>query len=341
MPVTKAIFDKKNVLVIGGAGFVGANLCAELVKSAKVICVDDFSTGDNQNISQLLQNPDFRFINHNIINPLKLEDFSELEYFKVPFQGVQEIYFLASPTSPIIYTKQPIETLQVNSIGLRHALDLAVKYQAKILFSSSPAVYGYGTGRMLIKEDYIGPVNHLDVRSCFAEAKRFGESLVFNYLKTLNVEAKIARIFNSYGPKMSLEDGRMIPEMMKSAVRGEPITVYGGADEISSYFFINDLIRGLIKLMHYEDSGPFNFASEWKVTLKEVAEKINHLAGNKSEIVFKDRPDYFRPQPLADITLAKEKLGWFPIVLLDEGLQKTFDYLSAQEGIKRPESVNL
>jgi nucleoside-diphosphate-sugar epimerase len=341
MPVTKAIFDKKNILIIGGAGFVGSHLCDELVKSNKVICVDNFLTGDNMNISHLLQNPDFRFINYDVVNHLDLESMAELEYFKVAFQGVQEIYFLASPTSPTAYTKHSIETLLVNSVGLRNALDLAVKYQAKLLFASSPTVYGTGTGQMLIKETYVGPLDHLSPRACFAEAKRFGETLTETYHQKTGINTKIVRIFNAYGPRMGLNDGRMIPEMIKSAIRNEDIVIYGKENEVASYFFIDDLVRGLIKTMHSVENSPINLASEWKVSLKEVAEKIITKFNSKSNIVFADRPVNFSIQPLADITIAKEKLGWFPIILLDEGIKETVDYLSAQEGIRRPESANL
>lgn len=340
MPAKKVIFDKKNILVVGGAGFVGSHLCEELLKSNKVICLDNFLTGDNANIAHLLQNPDFRFINHDVVKPLELEALGELESFRLPFQGLQEIYFLASPTSPIAYQKFPLETLAVNSVGLRQMLDLAVKYQSKFVFASSPAVYGSGTGEMPVKEDYVGPVDQLSPRAVFAEAKRFGETLTYNYHLAAGLDAKIARIFNCYGTRMALSDGRMIPELIKAAMEGSDLIVYGRETDFASYFFIDDLVRGLIKLMGNHDNLPVNLASEWKVSLKEVAEKIIGLTGSKSKIVFKERPDYFDAQPLADIAKAKEKLGWFPIILLEDGLQKTFDYLSAQKGIRRPENVN-
>jgi len=340
MPVKKAIFDKKNILVVGGAGFVGSHLCEELLKSNKVICIDNFLTGDNANISHLLQNPDFHFINHDVIKPLELESLRELENFRVSFQGIQEIYFLASPTSPVAYTKFPLETLLVNSVGLRNMLDFAVKYQAKFLFASSPAVYGGGTGEMLVQESYSGPVDSFGPRAVYSEAKRFGEALTYNYFLKNGIDAKIARIFNCYGPAMGLGDGRMIPELIKAAVEHRDLVVYGKSTDISSYFFIDDLLRGLIKLMGDHDNLPVNLASEWKISLKEVAEKIVELTGSKSKITYQDRPEYFDAQPLADITKAKEQLGWFPIILLDEGIQKTIDYLSAQEGIRRPENVN-
>lgn len=340
MPVKKAIFDKKNILVVGGAGFVGSHLCEELLKSNKVICIDNFLTGDNANISHLLQNTDFRFINQDVIKPLELENLKELEPFRLPFQGIQEIYFLASPTSPVAYINYPLETLLVNSVGLRNMLDYAVKYQSKFLFASSPAVYGTGTGKMPIKESYVGPVNQLGTRAVFAEAKRFGETLVRNYQLKAGVNARIARIFNCYGPQMSLSDGRMIPDLIKFAVENKDLTVYGKGSDIASYFFIDDLVRGLIKLMGADSSDPINLASEWKVSFKEVAQKIIQLSGSKSKIIFQDRPEHFEAQPLANIAKAKEELGWFPIILLDEGLRKTIDYLSAQQGIRRPEVAN-
>lgn len=340
MPVKKAIFDKKNILVVGGAGFVGSHLCEELLKSNKVICIDNFITGDNANISHLLQNPDFRFINHDIVKPLELETLMELESLRIPFQGIQEIYFLASPTSPAAYMKFPLETLLVNSVGLRNMLDYAVKYQAKFLFASSPAVYGAGTGNMQVKESYVGPVDQLSVRAVYAEAKRFGEALTHNYHLKAGIDSKIARIFNCYGTRMGLSDGRMIPELIKDAVEHKDLTVYGKETDIASYFFIDDLLRGLIKLMADGGNAPVNLASEWKVSLKEVAEKILELTQSKSPIIFQNRPGHFDSQPLADITKAKEDLGWFPIILLDEGLKKTIEYLSAQEGIRRPENVN-
>lgn len=340
MPVKKAIFDKKNIMVVGGAGFIGSHLCEELLKDSKIICVDNFVTGDNANIAQLLQNPDFHFINHDIINPLDLESLLELESFRIQFQGVQEIYFLASPTSPTAYTKYPVETLQVNSVGLRNALDLAVKYSSKFLFASSPVVYGTGTAAMPIKESYVGPVDQLGPRAAYIEAKRFGETLVNNYHLKYNVDTKIARIFNCYGTRLSLTDGRIIPELIRMAMENTDMVVYGNESDVASYFFVDDLLRALIKVMESDDSTPFNLASEWKVTLKEVAEKIKELTKSESNIVYKDLPNYFVRQPLADIAKVKDGLGWFPIILLADGLQKTIDYLSAQKGIRRPEIVN-
>lgn len=333
MPVKKVIFDKKNILVIGGAGFIGSHLCDELIKENKVICIDNFSTGSNKNIGHLLQDPNFRFINHNIVDPINLETLPELEIFKVKFQGVQEIYFFASPTSPATYSKMPIETLLVNSVGLHHALDIAVKYNAQLLFASSPAVYGQTTDE-LTKESFVGPINHLAPRAVFSEAKRFGELLVDNYHKIYGIDARIVRIFNCYGTRLSLNDGRMIPEMIKSAINNQDIVIYGKKGELLSLFYVSDLIKGIMKFMNSSEVGPINLASEWKVKIEEVAKKIIEITGSTSKIVYQEKPSNFDIQPLADTSQAKEKLGWFPIILMDEGLKKTIDYLSAQQNIR-------
>ena len=327
------IFDKKNILIIGGAGFVGSHLCDELVKSNKVICLDNFLTGRQSNISHLLQSQDFIFINHDIINSLDLVKQPELSGFKIEFQGLQEIYFLASPTSPQDYQKYPLETLLVNSVGLRHALDLAVKYQSKFFYASSPAVYGQTQKIKAVKEDYLGAVNQLGLRACFEEAKRFGETLVNNYRLRHGLNTKIARIANCYGPRLRLADGRMIPEIIRLALKNEAIIIYGDKNSHGSYFFISDLIKGITKLMESGENGPMNLGSEWKNKFAEIAQKIIAISGSKSEIKFAPVGELMSTQPLVDIDLAKAKLGWFPVVLLDEGLTKTIDYLSAQQGI--------
>jgi len=337
MPTKKAIFDKKNILVVGGAGFVGSHLCDELVKDNKVICLDNFLTGSHDNIAHLLANPNFKFINHDIIIPAALENFPELKDFKIEFQGLQTIYFLASPTSSLAYLKLPLETLLVNSVGLRNSLDLAVKYKAQFLFASSPAVYGQAPIGRLIKEDYVGAVDQLSPRACFSEAKRFGETLTLNYRQQYNLDAKIVRIFNCYGPRLKLSDGRMIPELIRQAISNEEITIYGNEQSFGSYFYISDLIKALLKIMNSAEFGPINIASDWQNKYSAIAAKIIKLANSQSKITYQPLTENFQDQPLADITLAKEKLGWFPIVLLEEGLKKTVDYLTAQKDIRHPE----
>ena len=332
----RAIFDKKNILIIGGAGFIGSHLCDELVKTAKVICLDNFLTGEDANISHLHQNPNFEFINHDINVPIELEKRPELRDFKIEFQGLQEIYFLASPTSPKAYNDFPIETMMVNSLGLNNALKMAVKYKAKIIYASSPAVYGEVSGSKKIKEDYIGQVDQFSPRAVYSEAKRFGETLVYNYRSRFDLDAKIVRVFNGYGPKMKLDDGRMIPDLIRSALNNKDLVVFGKAGDVGSYIYITDLIQALLGVMDSGEYGPLNIASDVKYKFSEMATKIVKLTDSRSSTTYHDIESLMATQPLADITLAKEKLGWFPITLLDEGLKKTIEYLSAQKGILEP-----
>ena len=331
----KVIFDKKNILVIGGAGFIGSHLCDELIETAKVICLDNFLTGDESNISHLYQNSDFVFVNHDINTAIDLEKLPELAKFKINFQGIQEIYSLASPDSPKFYLSHPIETLLANSVGLKNTLELAVKYQAKLIFASSPSVYGEEAGGKLVKEDFMSRSNQLGPRACYAEAKRFGETLVDSYRKSKQLDAKIVRIFNCYGPRQTLDDGRMIPEMIKNAVSGEEVTIYGDKKSFGSYFYIAELVKALIKMMESNEAGPMNIGSDWKITFTEMAQKIIALGGSNSKIKF-EKSDWSADQPLADISLAKEKLGWFPIILIDEGLKETIDYLRASQNLLEP-----
>jgi len=334
----QTIFDKKNVLIIGGAGFVGSHLCDELVKKNKVICVDNFLTGDEENIRHLLQNPDFEFIKHDIVKPVNLEKAPSIKGFKLEFQGLQEIYFLASPTSPRAYEKYPIETMLVNSTGLTNALDLAVKYKSKLLYGSSSAVYGNAKG--MTKESVVGAVDQLGERAVYAEAKRFGETLVNNYRQVHNINTKIVRIFNCYGPRMKLTDGRMIPEMILSAVNNGDIIIHGVKGSMGAYFYISDLVKALPKVMRSSESGPINLGSEGKDKFVDIAKKIINMVGaTGSAIKFKEKEGVMADQILPDIRLAKEKLGWFPIVLLDEGLQKTIDHMQAQKNILDPEEI--
>ncbi|MFA6422437.1 MAG: NAD-dependent epimerase/dehydratase family protein [Candidatus Buchananbacteria bacterium] len=334
MPVEKAIFDKKNILVVGGAGFIGSHLCDELVKSDKVICIDNFLTGREDNVAHLLQHPDFEFLNFDISNPLNLEQLPELKKFKFEFQGVQEVYYLASPSSPADYQNYPIETLLANSVGLRNALDIAVKYKAKFFFASSPAVYGQAPNSKPVKEDFCGVVNQLSSRAIFAESKRFAETMVFAYAAKFGLDVKLARIFNCYGSRMRLDDGRMIPEMIRLALGNEDIVIYGTEKSTGSYFYVSDLIRGIVKLMESTEKGPINLSSDWKNKFSDVAKKIVDEYGSTSKIRFEAPKDIFADQLIGDISAAKEKLGWFPVILLDQGIKETIDYLEAQRGIK-------
>jgi nucleoside-diphosphate-sugar epimerase len=332
----KAIFNVPNVLVIGGAGFIGSHLCDSLIADNKVICVDNFLTSSQDNIAHLLAHPNFKFINHDIVNPLDFDTYQELDEFRVQFQGIQTIYFLGSPTSPKAYLNHHLQTLLVNSTGLRNALDLALKHKALFVYGSSPAVYGSVPPTTLTSEDYRGVVDHLDQYAVFTEAVRFGETLVTSYGRTHQLESRIARIANAYGPRMQLVDGRMIPEMIRAATAGEPIVIHGSQQSAGSYVYVSDVVKALIKITQVPDIGAINIGGEGTSTFTEIAQKIITLSGAQVDISYQDSVLPMRDQILVDISRAKEHLGWFPVVLFDQGLKESIDYLSAQHHVLSP-----
>jgi UDP-glucuronate decarboxylase len=316
---------KKNILVTGGAGFIGSHLCDELVKYNHVICVDNFITGSEKNIDHLLRNPDFKFIRHDITEPLKLENFPELKDFKIELQGVQEIYNLACPTSPREYNNMPIETLLANSFGTYNMLVLAKKYSAKFLHLSTSAIYGEVKESGQVREDNPGIVNPVGPRSCYNEGKRFAESLVANFHTKEGVDTKIARVFNTFGPRMRLDDGRMIPDFINNALNNKTVSVYGAENEMGSYCFVEDLIDGVTRLMASELNLPVNLGSDHPIYVGELAKKIVELCGSTSTLEFKEHLPYTSSQIIPDISLAKESLGWFPMISLIDGLAKTIE----------------
>lgn len=332
----KAIFNVPNVLVIGGAGFIGSHLCDALIADNKVICVDNFLTSTHDNIAHLLANPNFRFINHDIINPLDFDAYSELDEFRIQFQGIQTIYFLGSPASPKAYLERHLQTLLVNSTGLRNALDLAHKNKAVFVYGSSPAVYGDVPAATLTNEEYRGVTNHLDAYAVLTEAARFGEALVTSYGRTHQVESRIVRIANAYGPRMQLTDGRMIPEMIRAATAGETVVIYGSEYSAGSYVYVSDVVKALIKIAQVPDIGAINIGGEGTSTFTEIAQKIITLSGAHVDVVYQSPALPMRDQVLVDIGRAKEHLGWFPVILLDQGLKETIDYLSAQHHVLSP-----
>jgi len=321
------------VLVAGGAGFIGSHLCDQLIPTANVICVDNFLTGSEENIDLLLQHPNFKFLRHDLTAPLDLDKFAELEIFKVKFQGIQEIYNLACPTSPKEYNNLPIETLQANAAATYNLLEMAVKYRAKFLHASSSAIYGDPTDDQPIPESYWGFIDPVGPRSCYNEGKRFAESLVVNYGQHREVSVRLARIFNTYGPRMKLNDGRMIPDFVMHAVTGKPLVVYGSTAEVSTYCYVSDMVDGLIKLMEYDEGGIFNLGALDQKTIQAVAEMIIKLTAAQVGIESVGSLPYLSRQGLPDITKAKEVLGWFPLVPLEVGLKKTVDYFLAHKNM--------
>jgi UDP-glucuronate decarboxylase len=330
----RPIFDRKNILVTGGAGFIGSHLCDELVRQNKVICLDNFSTGREENINHLLQNPNFEFVRHDLTQPIDLEAEPSLKAFQVQFQGIQEIYHLASPTSPKAFLEHPIETLMTNADATRNSLDLAVKYESSYLFVSSDAVYGEPMEDTPYPENYWGYVDPIGRRSPYAEGKRFAESLVVHYRERHALKAKIARVFNCYGPRLWLDDGRMIPDLIVQALKNEPLNIFGAKDGQTTFCYVSDLIEGLVRLMKSTELGPINLGSPDVLKIEDVAKTILQLTESSSSIQYSESNDRAVHQGSPNIRLAKERLGWFPVVALAEGLRRTVDYFKGAKSIE-------
>ena len=304
----------ERILVTGGAGFLGSHLCRRLLENKyHVIAVDNLYTGSIQNIESLLQSDNFDFIEHDITNPLDLE--------------VDQIYNLACPASPLHYQTDPVKTIQTNVHGVINMLELAKKIGAKILQSSTSEVYGDPLVHPQV-EEYWGNVNPIGLRSCYDEGKRCAETLFFDYHRQYDVKIKVARIFNTFGPKMAINDGRVVSNFILQALDNSPITIYGEGEQTRSFCYVDDLIEGLISLMNSNDSftGPINLGNPNELQIKELALKIIKMTNSSSIIVHKPLPqdDPIKRKP--DISLAKEVLGWNPSVSLDEGLQNTISY---------------
>ncbi len=337
MPETP-IFEKKNVLVTGGAGFIGSFLCERLLKDCKVICVDNFITSSENNIDHLLQNPNFEFIRHDINEPLDLEKFPELERFKVKFQGLQEIYHLACPTSAKKFDQYKHQTLLANSVGMRLVLDMAVKYKARFFHASTSVVYGpRPADGHLFKEEEFGAFNHMSPRACYDEGKRWAETMVSTYRDVFKIDARIARIFRTYGPRMRLYDGEMVPDFVTDALDNKDLVIYGDESFRTSLIYVTDVVDGIAKLMSLaKDPGTINLGSDYDVKLVDVAKKIASMANSQSKVVFEPAILFMTSLGLPDLTRAKEKLNWIPLVSLEQGLKKSIEYTTAHKGLLRP-----
>jgi len=337
MPETKKILTRKNILVTGGAGFIGSHLCDELIKENNIICLDNFSSGRVENIKHLLENPYFKFIKHDVSKPVDLTEYHELDKFKIKFQGIQEIYHLACPTSPKNFDKLKINTLKTNSLGVINILDLAQEYQAKFLLASSVVIYGPRFANAPhFTEDYQGYVDMVGQRSCYDEGKRFAETAATTYHQVYNLETKIARIFRTYGPRLALFDGHMIPDFVLQAINNKPLLIYGGEDFTTSLCYVSDVIDGLIKMMKSPEAGPLNFGHYQENNMNDIAQKIKKMTNSKSEIIHKKSLVFMTPLGLPDISSAKKKLGWYPLISLESGLEKTIEYVRANQNILQP-----
>lgn len=309
---------RKRILVTGGAGFIGSHLCERLLNEGnEVLCLDNFFTGSKQNIVHLMDNPYFEMIRHDITQPYYAE--------------VEEIYNLACPASPVHYQYNPIKTIKTSVMGAINMLGLAKRIGARILQASTSEVYGDPTIHPQT-EDYWGNVNPIGKRSCYDEGKRCAESLFINYNLQNNVDIRIARIFNTFGPRMSLNDGRVISNFIIQALRGEPITIFGNGEQTRSFQYVDDLVEGLIQLMrsNNDNTHPINMGNPGEYTMLELAGKIIEMTGSSSRMSFHPLPenDPIRRKP--DISLAKEKLGWEPVVRLEHGLEKTIAYFKKE-----------
>ncbi len=305
----------KNILVTGGSGFIGSNLCEHLLSLGhSVICLDNEYSSSRKNIAHLLANKKFRFVSHNIIDPLTCTE------------TIDEIYNLACPASPPHYQRDPIFTTKTSVLGMLNVLQFAEEKGAKVLQASTSEVYGDPLEHPQ-KESYFGNVNPCSIRACYDEGKRVAESLCMDFGRRGKISPKIIRIFNTYGPGMDPQDGRVVSNFIIQALRGEPITIYGDGRQTRSFQYVSDLVLGIVAMMDVEDFvGPVNLGNPDEYTVGNLAEKIVALTGSHSKIVYKDLPEADPQKRKPDISLAREKLGWTPVIGLEEGLQKTIAY---------------
>ena len=315
----------KKILVTGGAGFIGSNLCRTLLQANpadEVICLDNFFTGSKQNIENLLDNARFKLLEHDVIDPLPA-DFV-----------VDEIYNLACPASPLHYQKDPVYTTKTSVLGIINMLELAKRSNAKLLQTSTSEVYGEPEVHPQV-ENYRGNVNPIGIRSCYDEGKRCAESLLFDYHRMYGVKIKVIRIFNTYGPYMDPCDGRVISNFIMQALQDKDITIYGDGSQTRSFCYIDDLLNGMMKMMASEDSltGPVNLGNPEEISMIELAEKVINIAGSNSNLLFASLPldDPARRRPV--ISLAQKTIKWEPAIMLEEGLARTISYFRQRDDI--------
>ena len=315
--MTHSGHSHKQILVTGGAGFLGSHLCEVLVEEgADVLCLDNFYTGSRANVQHLVGKPNFELLRHDVTFPLYIE--------------VDEVYNLACPASPIHYQHDPVQTTKTSVHGAINMLGLAKRTGAKILQASTSEVYGDPEEHPQ-PEHYWGHVNPIGPRSCYDEGKRCAETLFFDYHRQHNLPIKVARIFNTYGPRMHPDDGRVVSNFIVQALKGESLTIYGDGSQTRSFCYVDDLVAGLIRLMRTEDdcTGPVNLGNPDEFQIRQLAERVLALVGSRSKIIYKELPQDDPQQRRPDITLAKAQLNWQPSIALDEGLRRTVEYFRA------------
>lgn len=306
------LFDKKRIMVTGGAGFLGSHLCDYLLAQGhQVVCVDNFHSGRRYNIQHLLADDDFSLIEHDVQQPIQLR--------------VDEIYNLACPASPVQYQSNPIDTIRTNVLGMINLLELARHTGAKVFQASTSEIYGDPEIHPQT-EDYWGNVNTIGPRACYDEGKRCAETLCYDYQRYYGIKVRVARIFNTYGPRMRGDDGRVVSNFILQALKNEPITMYGDGTQTRSFCFVSDLIEGFWRLMNSDSDAPVNLGNPGEFTMLELAEKVKALTGSRSEIIFKPLPQDDPRRRRPDITRAQSLLQWQPTVPLEAGLKQTIDY---------------
>ncbi len=303
----------KTILVTGGAGFIGSHLCEALLNSDnKVICLDNMFTGTYENIRDLLSNPHFEYVNADVIYPIQLQ--------------VDEIYNLACPASPVHYQYDPIMTMKTSFMGALNTLELAKKCGAKILQTSTSEIYGDPLVHPQT-EDYRGNVSTIGPRACYDEGKRVAETLFFDYKRLYKVDIKVVRIFNTYGPRMMENDGRVVSNFIIQALHNKPITIYGDGSHSRSFCYVDDLVRGMTAVMKKDNfSGPVNLGNPHEMTILELAELVIRLTGSRSKIVFRDLPEDDPSRRRPNIDYARQEIGWTPLVDIEQGIQRTIEY---------------
>ena len=302
------------IVVSGAAGFVGSHMCDRLLgEGHTVVALDNFITGAERNLAHLAGNSGFQFIRHDVTSPMKLDG------------PIDAVVHMASPASPKDYLEHPIETLDVGSLGTRQMLELARLNGARFLITSTSECYGDPTVHPQV-ETYWGNVNPVGPRSCYDESKRFAEALTMAYHRTHGLRTNIARIFNTYGPRMKLSDGRVVPAFLDQALRGEPLTVFGDGSQTRSFCYVSDLVDGLYRLLHSDERYPVNLGNPQELTILEFAERIRRLTGSKSGIIHQPLPQDDPKQRRPDITKARQILGWAPRIALEDGLRHTIEY---------------
>ena len=305
----------KKILVTGGAGFLGSHLCDRLIAQGhQVVCLDSFFTGSERNVAGLVGNPAFTLMRHDVVDAVRID-------------GLDEIYNLACPASPVHYQYDPIHTMKTSVLGALNMLELARATGAKVFQASTSEVYGDPTVHPQ-PESYWGNVNTIGIRSCYDEGKRAAETLFFDYQRAHKLKIKVVRIFNTYGPRMAADDGRVVSNFIVQALRGEDLTVYGDGSQTRSFCYADDLVEGFMRLMNSDDSvvGPVNMGNPGEFTMIELAERVLRLTGSKSKLVFMPLPQDDPKQRQPDITRAKALLNWEPTVALEQGLERTIAY---------------